>query len=187
MEVKLERNLRKPEQMVARLGNGVIGFFHQPPYGREGDLIDVMICAHGKEIRADGYPKVVFLQQVDPAKDMLLHVHGFECSGSMCQTLAYAPAIGKCITPGKAPVYVADNVNCAFYRLPYYPKVAHKVWCRARVGKPHMTVGLDSLQDLGCYIRMTNDEYKKVKAAHAAHHQEFLDRIKAKFPNGEQS
>ena len=67
--------------------------------------------------------------------------HGFICSGSMCQTLAFSPAYQKSVCPGRAPVHVA-------YQLGQYPEAAQPgtVYCRPadfRFGQPIRAYGVD--------------------------------------------
>jgi len=68
---------------------------------------------------------------VEPVNDdlhKLVDHDGFECSGSMCSTMAYVPSIRKMLTPGRVMhiVTVTDNVNA---RWPY------PVWDQAELDR----------------------------------------------------
>jgi hypothetical protein len=66
---------------------------------------------------------------------------GFSCSGGMCQTLAFSPAYRKSVSPGRAPVYVADQLGQV--REVTRPGT---VYCRSvdfRPGQPIRAYGVD--------------------------------------------
>ena len=67
--------------------------------------------------------------------------NGFTCSGGMCQTLAFAPAYCKSVSPGRAPVHVADHLGQV--REAARPGT---VYCRPadfRPGQPIRAFGVD--------------------------------------------
>lgn len=99
----------------------------------------------------DALPKNLFVRL--PQDEILVDHEGFECNGSMCQTLSYTKINGKTtmITPGKMMQYlhVADNVNAEFDNREPYPLKPGKAYVARHPEKgTWRVVGVPSLSEL---------------------------------------
>ena len=89
----------------------------QPELNKE---VEVMICGvafnKNAEGRIDRSSVRFLLLRTVPDNFVLVSHQGFECSGTMCRTLAHTKFEGKplSITPGRVGIYVADNVNAGW-------------------------------------------------------------------------
>ncbi len=169
MKVVALQNNRNANECLAKLPNGVIGFFGEDSGVYPGQEVEVMITGAGKNIRPDGYPKVVFLQVVNRDIHHMVPLAGFNCAGSMCTTTSYFlypedyrkfHFSASYATPGRVPVYVADNVDKAFYNLQREPLVSLIGWVQQRPAKPLLLVGLNTLESLHTVVRANNMQVK---------------------------
>lgn len=177
MKIKVEAG-RKDNTPIARI-DGMVCFFEgeQPEIGSEVEAMIVMPGKKGTTLR-------LRLVRHD---DVLIYHDGFECSGSMCRTTALAHIQGKTgprdyitLTPGRSGIYVADNVNCGFHGLPYFPCIPGKVYVRdGDINRGTVRIqGLDSVEDMDFWRRKHDQNVIAVQKEHDAHHQRFLDGIR---------
>lgn len=125
-----------------------------PEIGEHEVMITAVIFPRNEHghIQFDEKPKNFFLRVVTD-KDILVEHEGFECSGSMCQTLAFAAIDGRTqkITPGRMMQYlpVADNVNAAFDKRDLYLLTPGKAYIERHPEKGHWRVaGVPSISEL---------------------------------------
>lgn len=114
----------------------VPGYFEKdaptPPLGEHDVMITAAIFPRNEygHFQFDAVPKNFFIRI--PTNEILVEHCGFECAGSMCQTLSFAKINGKetMITPGRMMQYlpVADNVNAEFDNRPRYPLIPGKAY-----------------------------------------------------------
>jgi len=161
MKVTALQNNRNPNEVIAKLTNGVIAFFEKDSGVLPGQTVEVMITGCGKQLRDDGYPKVVFLSVVNPNIHFLCHLRGFATHGGMCQTYSSVhdkdeSKVGRIVTPGRCGVYNADQVLAGFNGVKAEPIVPLQGWVITRPGKPAMLIGLESLSDLDSVLRKEN-------------------------------
>lgn len=161
-----------PRQGKSRIIARVAGFLcvfedrhAQPEVDKE---VEVMICGVAYNKTNDGridHSSVRFLLLRTVTPDFVLVRHeGFECSGSMCRTLAYAKLDGRSITitPGRVGVYVTDNVNVGWHppgasepikQQPLRPGYVYVDSTAARTGIARAE-GVIDVNDLDFYTRM---------------------------------
>lgn len=165
MLVNVLANRRDPERRIvfAKVMSKRHGYISIPSYFDNnfpmpelGEL-EVMISNVAFPRDKDGYfdytavPKHMFLRTITGVE--LVEHEGFECSGSMCQTLAFATLHGKrkMISPGRMMQYlpVADNVNARFYNREPYPLVPGKAYIEYNPEKGSWRVaGVPSFEEL---------------------------------------
>jgi hypothetical protein len=78
------------------------------------------------------HPAGFYVEPVTDAYELVSH-NGFECSGSMCRTLAYAGASHGYITPGRVQqlVHVAENANAGkTWNIPFTPLQPGQVYIK---------------------------------------------------------
>lgn len=165
MLVNVIANRRNPDLRLAFIKaetkkHGVVsipGYFeNDAPMPSIGDH-EVMITSamfHRDEnghFNYDAKPKNFFIRI--PTTEILVDHCGFECDGSMCQTLSFATVNGRhtMITPGLMMQYlpVADNVNAEFDKRPRYPLKPGKAYVAKHPEKgTWRVVGVPCLSEL---------------------------------------
>jgi hypothetical protein len=170
--------------IIVRFEHGVIGFFHREVAAAvvEGVEIDVMIVGRGKEVRKDGYPKVVFVRPVGK-QHKLIQIDGFERSGSQVATadITGVSTGMNYVTRGfTLPVYVAGNEAGDTPNMPAWPKIPMWVYVREAANThndrqlPDECVGLTSLCDMDCVAPTV---YKNLKVI-AQRRQRIIEDVK---------
>ena len=120
-------------------GRRVIALYDRDEPEPKAGTVDVIVTG----ISRDG--RRVFVVR----KDGLVAVDhdGFACFGSMCQTLAFSRQWQKTVSPGRAPVHVADQISGR-----NEPRRPGTVYCRPRLDfrplKPIRAYALD-FDDVG--------------------------------------
>lgn len=103
-------------RLIARV-DGVLGIFDdkhlQPKVGEECDvMISGVVYNKVDGVQDPDSVRFIFLRVVTSDMELVQH-SGFECSGSMCRTLAHAQVDDKplLLTPGRTGIWVAENVD----------------------------------------------------------------------------
>ena len=165
---RAQPNRRDSSKMVAFIGKQLCFFERDSAIPAEGEEVEVMItrplyARYPENHKWAGSPdrgKIIALmiEVVDQEKHVLVAIEGFECSGSMCRTLAngrpteghraltaeemYPPRLrgesvstwnertrgAMWLTPGRCDIFVAENVNARFDRREPTPIRPTNVW-----------------------------------------------------------
>ncbi|KQN96951.1 hypothetical protein [Paenibacillus sp. Leaf72] len=108
-----------------------------------GEEINVMITGMNPK------KTVVFIKLVTEEYELVEH-SGFERSGSMCRTIAWAKAKQAGITPGRVAVKFTDNINIGFKGKVEQPLTPGSCYIdkNTRKGNIYRCEGVDSLDQL---------------------------------------
>jgi hypothetical protein len=171
-------------RLIARV-DGVLGIFddkfEQPQVGQPVEVMISGVCYNRCD---DGYVdpdsvRFVFLRVVTPDLVEISH-DGFECSGTMCRTLAHAKYDNRTIylTPGRTGVWVADNVNVGWKTLSgtierqeLRPGVCYVEAARINKGGAVRVEGVGSINELDFRVRAAEKAAAEVVPAPKANAQ----------------
>lgn len=159
MFVEIRANRRHGGSPLAII-EGIPAYFPDSMPQMVGTTVEVMVTGilfHRDERGyLTGNPKCLFIRPV-LSSDTKVAFRGFECIGSMCTTTSQATIVETnkptWLTPGRTGVYVAENVNANFYKLPPNPLVPG-IGYVIRDGEHNQRLeGLDDFRSLEYFVK----------------------------------
>lgn len=109
-------------------------------------ITGLMYHTDEKGYRDYARPKFLFIRPVTDEYTLVSH-RGFECSGSMCRTLASCDA-GGWLSPGRVGVRYVDNVNWKHHAEGERPKYPSHAWVLDDDIKDSGTFRIEGISDI---------------------------------------